>query len=584
MKREESMGNTKRKQKSFNLIPVIGIAITVLVAVLVLVVVLAKRYAPSRHVLPLTEFYPVSEGQVLVVMQDEVMEQRGIYVEDMVYLEYNQTADMLNQRFYWDSNENLLLYTTPTSVIKVTPGERSYIVNKNKKKTDYEIVKLQGDAVYIALDFIRLYTDLSYQTYQKPDRVVITYKYGQELLFTETKKSTPVRKKAGVKSDILSKVEKGKKLQCIDKSAEIVNGFLHVITEDGVKGYISAKKVKTPFAEKLKSDTGFKKEKYSHISKDYKINLVWHQVYNQDANNQLSSMMEKVKGVNTISPTWFRVSGTEGSIDSIASESYVAKAHSLGLEVWALATDVDTDINMYDILSYTSKRERMEKELLAQLIKYDLDGINIDFERISKKTASSYLQFIREMSIKCRKNDIVLSIDNYVPTEYTAYYDRREQAAVADYIMTMAYDEHYAGGGESGSVASIGYVDTAVERSLEEIPADQLILGIPFYTRLWKEVADEDGTLKVTAESYGMTSSWNKMKDAGVKPEWDDETEQYYGEYESGGAVYKMWLEDETSIEKKVERAYESKLAGTAAWKLGMEKKEVWPIIQKYMN
>lgn len=275
---------------------------------------------------------------------------------------------------------------------------------------------------------------------------------------------------------------------------------------------------------------------------------------------------------------------TEGSISSIASESYVEKAHSLGIEVWALTTDVDTDIDMHEIFSYTSKREKLEKELLAQAIKYDLDGINLDFERISKDTAASYLQFIREMSIKCRKNDIVLSIDNYVPTEYTAYYDRKEQAAVADYIMTMAYDEHYAGGGESGSVASIGYVDLAIDRSLEEIPAKQLLLGIPFYTRLWKEVTQQDGTLKVTAESYGMVSSWNKMKDVNVTPEWDDETEQYYGEYESDGAVYKMWLEDENSIEKKVERAYENELAGTAAWKLGMEKKEVWSVIQKYMN
>lgn len=576
------MEKTRRKRRGFNFVPIIGII--GFAVVLVIIIFLVKRYAPSRHILPLTEFYPVTEGEILVVMQDEVMEQRGIFIEDRVYLEYNQVTACLNKRFYWDYNENLLLYTTPTSVIKVIPGEHNYTVNKNKKKTDYEVVKLNGDKVYLALDFIELYTDLSYKIYDKPDRVVITYKYGQKLLFTETKKKVAVRKKAGIKSDIVSKVAKGSKLQCIDENAESVNGFLHIITEDGVKGYISVKATKTPFEEKMKSNTGFRKEKYSHISKDYKINLVWHQVYNQDANNQLSSLLEKTKGINTICPTWFRILDTEGSISSIASESYVEKAHSLGIEVWALTTDVDTDIDMHEIFSYTSKREKLEKELLAQAIKYDLDGINLDFERISKDTAASYLQFIREMSIKCRKNDIVLSIDNYVPTEYTAYYDRKEQAAVADYIMTMAYDEHYAGGGESGSVASIGYVDLAIDRSLEEIPAKQLLLGIPFYTRLWKEVTQQDGTLKVTAESYGMVSSWNRMKDVNVTPEWDDETEQYYGEYESDGAVYKMWLEDENSIEKKVERAYENELAGTAAWKLGMEKKEVWSVIQKYMN
>lgn len=570
---------TKRKRKGFKIVPVIVIA-----AVLVLAMFLVKRYAPSGHVFPLTEFYPVGEGEILVVMQDEVMEQRGICVDDTVYLEYQQTADVLNQRFYWDSHENLLVYTTALSVIKVKPEERSYTVNKNKETTDYEILKLDGDKVYIALDFIKLYTNLSYQVYQEPSRVIITYKYGQELLFTKARKNTPVRKKAGVKSDILVEVKKGSRLQCIDDNAENVNGFFHVMTEDGVKGYISVRKVETPFTETLSDDTGFQKETYTHIRKDHKINLVWHQVYNQDANNQLSALMENVEGVNTVAPTWFRITGTEGNIISLASETYTAKAHSMGLEVWALITDVDEDVDMYEILSYTSKREKIEKELLAQAIKYELDGINIDFETISKKTAASYLQFIRELAIKCRKNDIVLSIDNYVPTEYSAYYDRREQAEVADYIITMAYDEHYTGGGESGSVASIGYVETAIERSLQEVPAEQLILGVPFYTRLWREETAEDGTLTVTAESYGMVSSWNKMQEAGVTPSWDTETGQYYGEYESDGAVYKMWLEDEKSIEEKVKRAHDNHLAGTAAWKLGMERAGVWAIIQKYMN
>lgn len=573
------METTKRKRKGFRIVPVFMILV-----VLAIGVFLVKRYAPSGKVLPLTEVYPVAEGEVLVIMQDQIMEERGLCVNGRIYLEYQQTLDMLNQRFYWDANENLLVYTTPLSLIKVKPGEQKYMVNKNRKKTDYEILKLNGDKVYLALDFIKQYTELSYQAYEEPQRVVITYQYGQDLIFTTAKKDTPVRKRAGVKSDILTYAEDGSRLQCIDEDAEIVNGFLHVITEDGVSGYISAKKAKTPFHETLKGDGSFQPETYTHISKDYKINMVWHQVYNQDANQQFFELIEKAEGVNTVSPTWFRVTGNEGAIASIASESYVSRAHSMGLEVWALLTDVDETVDMYEILSYTSKREKIENELLAQAIKYDLDGINIDFETISKQTASSYLQFIRELSIKCRKNDLVLSVDNYVPTEYSAYYDRKEQAEVADYIITMAYDEHYSGGGESGSVASLGYAETAIEKSLKEVPKEQLILGIPFYTRLWKEKTEEDGTVSVTAESYGMANSWVKMKNEGVEPSWDAEAGQYYGEYERDGIIYKIWLEDERSIEEKLKKAHESDIAGTAAWKLGMEKQEVWAVIQKYMN
>lgn len=573
------MGTTKRKRKGFRIMPVFMV-----LAVLAAGLFLVKRYAPTRTVIPLTEVYPVSEGEVLVVMQDAVMEQRGICADGIVYLEYQQTVDMLNQRFYWDSHENLMIYTTPLSVIKVKPGESKYVVNKNKKKTEYEILQMRGDKVYLALDFIKQYTELEYQLYEEPGRVVITYQYGQEFLFTTAKKDTPIRNRAGIKSGILTYAKAGSRLQCLDEGAENVNGFLHVITEDGVRGYISARKAEKPFSEILVSEGSFQPETYTHISKDYKINMVWHQVYNQEANEQLIGMMEKTEGVNTISPTWFRITGTEGEISSLASESYVKRAHAMGIEVWALITDVDEAVDMYEILSYTSKREKIEKKLLAQAIQYELDGINIDFETISEEVAPSYLQFIRELGIKCRKNDIVLSIDNYVPTEYSAYYDRREQAEAADYIITMAYDEHYSGGGESGSVASIGYVETAIENSLREVPKEQLILGIPFYTRLWKEEAADDGTVSVTAESYGMASSWNKIKEEGVEPSWDEETGQYYGEYERDGAIYKMWLEDEKSIGEKLKRAHDSDIAGTSAWKLGMEKQEVWAVIQKYMN
>lgn len=573
------MKDRKNKKTGIKIAGCIGIII-----VLAAAVILVKRYAPSNTVLPLSELYPVGEGEVLVVLQDEVTETRGKLENEQIYLEMNQITTSLNKGFYWDSHENLLIYTTASSLVKAEPGEQSYYVNKNKKKMDYEIVKLDGDSVYIALDFVKKYTDLDYQLYEEPARVVITYKYGQELLYTTAKKSTPIRRKAGIKSEIIATAEKGSVLQCLDEGAEAVNGFLHVITQDGVSGYISEKKTEEPHSTVLASNNEFSEESYEHVLKDYKINMVWHQVYNQDANNQLSSLLENTEGVNTIAPTWFRIEDEEGNISSLASESYVSKAHSMGIEVWALITDVDNSVDMDEVLSYTSRREKIEKELVAQAIRYDFDGINIDFETISRDGAASYLQFIRELSIKCRNNGIVLSIDNYVPTEYTAYYDRAEQARVADYIVTMAYDEHYAGGGESGSVASIGYVEEAIEKSLAQVPAEQLLLGIPFYTRLWKETKEEDGTVLVTAESYGMKNSWNKIKEMGITPEWDEETGQYYAEYEDGDAVYKIWLEDETSIGEKVERAYENSLAGTAAWKLGMEKGEVWEVIKKYMN
>ena len=414
------MRTRTKKKKRTGFILVICLLLAVFLAAFLL---LAKKYAPSRKVLPLTEFYSVEDGEILVVMQDQVMEERGKLIGDRIYLKYEQITDVLNKRFYWDRNENLLIYTTASSVIKAEPGRKTYQINKNSKEADYDIVSLDGDNVYIALDFVRLYTDLSYQVYEEPQRVVITYRYGEELLYTVSKRKTQIRKKAGIKSDVLATVPAGSRLACLDKDGEEINGFIHVITEDGVTGYISSRKAEKPYSTVLESKNGFQEESYSHIRKDGKINMAWHQVFNQDANNQLSSLLEHTEGITTISPTWFRITGENGDITSIASESYVEKAHSMGIEVWALVSDVDEKVDMGNILSYTEKREKIEKELLSQAIRYDIDGINIDFETISKDCAASYLQFIRELSIRCRKNDIVLSIDTYVPTEYSAYYD-----------------------------------------------------------------------------------------------------------------------------------------------------------------
>jgi len=573
------MKSTKRKQTEVN----IAFGITLIIAVTV-AVLLIRRYAPSRTVFPLTDYYPTPEGEAVIVLQDTVLEQHGKFEDGMVYLKAEQVAEHLNQRFYWDSHENLLLYTTADSVIKAEPGKKYYRINKNKEETNYEVIKLDGEDIYIAIDFIKKYTDFAYQVYDEPKRVVITYRYGEELYFTKIKRKVSVRIKAGRKSDIVATVPKGSVLQCLDEEAQEINGFLHVITEDGVQGYISKRKAGEPYKATLVSENEYERTNYSHIQKDGNVSLVWHQVYNQDANAQLSSMLEGVKGVTAISPSWFRLTGTEGEMTSLASESYVKTAHDKGLEVWGMMTDVDEKIDMYELLSYTSKRERIEKQLLSQAIRYDLDGINLDLESITAEAAPSYLQFIRELSIGCRKNDIVLSIDSYVPTSYTAYYNRAEQAAVADYVVVMAYDEHYSGGGESGSVASIGYVQMAIENILKEVPAQQVLMGMPFYTRLWRETTSEDGSIEVKAESYGMKNSWKLVKDRELTPVWNEETAQYYVEYESDGAVCKIWLEDETSIQEKLKKIYKSELAGTAAWKLGLEKDEVWRVIQKYTS
>lgn len=560
---------------------IVGIVMVLLAITISLSAVLLRKYAPSKERMSLDTYYNLTtEEEVAIILQDKIYEQKAILIDNVLYVDYDTVVNVLNKKFYFDSNENLLIFTTPTEVIKSNAGSKDYYINKSKKTMEYAITKLEGEKIYIALDFVKKYSNMKYEVYEAPNRVVIENKFG-EYLYANVKKNTQVRYRAGNKSEILTQVKKNDKVRFVDTAETAVNGFSKVMTKDGVIGYVKTSYVKKSYYETTIND--FVEPDYTSIHKDYKINLVWHQVTNQSANNNLLNMLDGVKGVNTISPTWFSVISEEGDLSSLASNDYVNRAHNLGLEVWGLVNDFNENMKMHDLLSFTSKREKLVNNIIASAIQYDLDGINIDFEYIKKETALHYLQFLRELSIKCRNNGVVLSIDNYVPSDYSRYYDRAEQASVADYVITMAYDEHHGGSEISGSVSSYPFVKKGIEDTLLEVPKEKVIIALPFYTRLWKEVVKGD-KVKVTSEAYGMGSAADLLKRNNADMEWDEQSKQNYGEFKENGGTFKMWLEDDKSFEEKMKLIKENDVAGVAGWKLGLQKSSVWDIIIKYIN
>lgn len=572
--------NTDVKKKAY-----VGLALFLVVVLITGITVLVKKFMPNKEVLPLTEYYEVGKDELLVVLQDKIHEEKGLFLDGEAYIDYDTVVKYLNSRFYWDANENLLIYTTATEVIKAEAGNKAYYINKSKTDTKYQIIKTDGNRVYIAADYIKLFSNLEYELYEEPNRIVLTYKWNQDYSYSIAKKTTKVRAEPNIKAPSVAELKKGDRALYAELSEEeeetISEGYKKVVTEDGVIGYAKANRFNAPVTEKLEND--YKEEEYPSISKDYKINLVWHQVTNMSANDGLLNLLGNTKGVTTISPTWFSVANNKGDITSLASETYVTRAHNAGVEVWALCDDFDTEnVNMYELLSYTSRRERLENELISSAIKYNLDGLNIDFEKISKDAGVHFVQFIRELSVKCRSNGIVLSVDNYTPG-YTDHYDRVEQGKVVDYVITMAYDEHTSGSESSGSVASIGYVEKAIKDMLSMVPAEKNIIALPFYTRIWREEA-KDGETEITSSAYGMNQAINWLNDRGIEPVWSKEAGQYYAELEEDGAVYKVWLEEDESIEAKMKLIDEAKAGGVAGWKLGLEKQSVWNVIVKYIN
>lgn len=316
--------------------------------------------------------------------------------------------------------------------------------------------------------------------------------------------------------------------------------------------------------------------------------MAWHVVSDRSVNNTVLTSIASTKGLTTISPTWFTINDTDGDITSLASSDYVNYAHQTGLEVWALIKDVDGEVDtaeeMFELLSRTSSRTNLINELMAEVFKHDIDGVNVDFEKISAECAEHYLQFLRELSVKCRQNGIVLSVDNYVPASHNAHYNLEEQAKIVDYIIIMGYDEHYEGSETSGPVASLQYVKQGIENALEVVPSEKLINAVPFYTRLWTESMDENGELKITSEVFRMKTTLARVKEANADIIIDPSSGMNYAEWEEEDGFYRIWIEDSESLEQKLKLINKYNLAGVSAWRLGWESEGTWDLILKYVN
>ena len=570
-----------------------------------------KKYGSSNEKDDLEQYYDIgAEDEIAVVVNNEVIREDGDAAADdtsealpmpgriydgQYYIEYSVVRDRINERFYWDPNENVLLYTMPDGNVSVEVGSRDYTDVTEKKSADYDILKTEGRTAYIALPFIQEYTNMEYEVYDEPvARAVITSAWGE----TETpaiKRNTEVRYRGGVKSPILTEIDKGAKVTVLEDE----NDWMRVGTEDGFVGYVKTSALKDITTETTSRE--FDEPVYSNISKDYTINMAWHNVTNETANSYVLENIAGTKGLTTIAPTWFSLADTEGNISSIADPDYVNYAHQSNLEVWAVLRDFHGGINSYDetyeVLSYTSKRTKIINQVIAEAIKTGVDGINLDFELVSSACGEHYIQFVRELSVKCRQNGLVFSVDNYVPQPYNAHYDLQEQGVVADYVMIMGYDEHTEGAYEAGSVASIGYLENGISDALQGVPAEKLVAGVPFFTRLWfetpkseEELAEEAGTEaaqypnKVTSTAYSMVEAEKVLSDSGVQAAWDETTMQNYAEWEADGGTYRIWLEDRQSLEAKLKVISENNLAGVAEWSLGMEDPAVWDLILQYVN
>lgn len=562
----------KEQQKKKAAPVLVVLILIVLVGAAGVVSFLINRYKPGTEYMAGNEYFNLTdENSVALIQNGELLEEQAVLIGGEPYAAYTYVESQLNSCFYWDEETKGILLTTSGGVQTLLPGDAAVA----KTPGGQPAVQQESDGtVYISMDVVKEYTDLDYAYYNDPNRVVIRNEWDGVEQATVQSDTAQVRQKGGIKSLILADVQKGDTLLYLEN----LDNWCKVITADGYTGYIQTEDISEP--EAIEALTA-KKDSYERITRDHKINLVWHQSTSTESNDAMAEMTAEMTGVNVISPTWFSVTDETGTISSLASADYVKLAHDAGREVWGLIDNFNEAFDETTDLAYASVRSRIIEQLLAEAASCGMDGINVDFENLKEAGIPHYLQFLRELTSAAHTQNLVVSVDTPVPQAYTMYYQRGEQARFVDYMIVMAYDEHFAGSEEAGSVSSLPFVQQAVEEMTRVMPADQVICGIPFYTRVWTE---KFGQSAITSEVLGMDGAKNYAKENQMTETWDASLGQNVATVETSDARYTIWMEDEQSMEEKLKVIQSADLAGVAEWKLGFERADVWSLISEYIE
>ncbi len=557
-------------------IPVIvALVLIVLIGVGYVGKIMWDKYSYSKEKADLDEYYGVTEGQLAIILQDDRISEKAVLAGTDVYFDYDTVKNYLNDGFYLDSNAGKLLYTMATDIVTASLGAQDYSDMDGVHGAGYEICFQQEDRVYIAAEYVKKFTDYSYEVF---DRHMQVYTEWGEKVTAEIAKGTQLRVRGGIKSPILRELVQGETVEILEE----METWSGVKTSDAMIGYVENKYLKSYGTESEVPVTGHEEE-FTSMAMDGKVCLGWHSVGGPGGNDTLDNMLAESRGINVIAPTWFSLTDNEGNFRSFASQEYVDRAHSAGVQVWGVLDNFNYEletsvpVSSYEVLSSTSRRQRLAQNIVEAAVSLGLDGINIDFEGITVDCGEHYVQFLRELSVLCRREKLILSTDNPVPFPFNSHYRLDIQGRILDYVIIMGYDEHWHGSGDPGSVASISYVSNGLDKTLEQVPAEKVVNALPFYMILWKT----EGT-QVTDQYITMANREDFVSHLSQSPVWDEVTCQNYAEWQNGSARYQIWIEDEESIKVKLNVMNSKGIGGVAVWRIGYGTPAAWALVTAF--
>ncbi|MBQ6733731.1 MAG: chitinase [Lachnospiraceae bacterium] len=577
-KKKKKRGRKRRDTGRLKLI--LGMTLFILLVIGGLVgYFLYKRYSYGTERADLTNWFGEYDStEYPVILNDEETEIVLKRIDGHLYMPLTLLHEMISDRYYHGVEDGIFVYTTPTAILTSQVGSNTVTSTEGgATEMPYVISRLEQDTLYVAVEYVRQYHNITLETFDAPNRVrMYTGTLQKETaLVTE---ETQLRIAGGIKSPIITDLAEGDRVVIVDAS---LGDWIKVRTPDAFTGYVEQKRLSETESFTYGSDA-IQEPVYSNISRPFKICLGWHQIAGVGGNDTLQEVIAPARGMNVISPTWIRLSDDFGGIESFGTTDYVNAAHAAGLEVWALVSNFENpEVNTQAVVSHAASRKALTDNVIAEIKRLGCEGINVDFEGVASEAGKDYVQWLRELSIACRREQIVLSIDNYVPYGFNDYYNRREQGIIADYVIIMGYDEHYGGSPEAGSVASVDFVRYGIEETCKQVPAEKVINAVPWYTRVW--TTKSDGS--VSSFATGMNGAKEAAAERGIEFTWDAATGQYYGArtYDNGDKV-EIWLEDRESLTEKISVMRANHIAGVAGWRLGLENAEAWDVISEYVN
>ena len=595
----------QRKRMLLRLIPVVIVMVALLIGAIIFAssgVLEDLSYSDKKE--DLKAYIGETQDNEAIIVKDGVYtDERVTLINGVPYMNYETVKSDYVSRFYKDEKLDQILYTNATETLRTSIGTNTYGPTGVEYTLSAPATSVRGETLYVSFEFLKLFTTLDYNVKGGTDgtayRIEI-YTASQQIETATLTDDKAIRSGAGKKEKILVKPGKGQPVRVVSlaEGESIEDGWVKVMTEDLVVGYIEKKHLSDVSQSQITVNE-IAPLNITPIHKDGNVVLGWSMIAGQAGNDTIYGQLDSSKGLNVISPTWFYLADNEGNIGSFASQEVVNAAHNRGIAVWGMVDNfTKSEITTAYILGDADIRKKVIDSLISLALQYNLDGINIDFESLQEEAGEPFIQFIRELSIQTRANNLVLSVDNYVPKAYTNLYNRKEQGVFADYVIIMGYDEHFNGSEEAGSVASIGYVTEGIQKTLDEVPAGKVINALPFYTRMWTVSDRNDDEMAVAPTDASGNLITYKINEVQTLPmqqaidtakshsnavtTWDETTKQNYVEWTSSNGKTMMWLEDQASLEAKLQVMSSNNLAGVAVWQLGYGESFAWDAIGKY--